>query len=218
MNLQEAISKWKELGIVRAEFDFNCGGDSMNDTTMNYYDKDDKIILNYDLDDFFDRVIYDNVNFYVNSDGHYQGEAGIVHITLDDSDDDEAEHSFSYSKDAQSEFNEQFTEIVYVKLTAEQLNFIEKNVSNINGGESDSTTINFKRDFIMTDKDEEIMSEIGNLVESEASEHEFENAEGEASDWFNYTTNTDDDELTIENGHLKLQVSRTFIVYVESND
>jgi hypothetical protein len=43
MNLQEAVQKWNELGINRAEFEFDCGGDSMNETTLNFYDKKDKI-------------------------------------------------------------------------------------------------------------------------------------------------------------------------------
>jgi hypothetical protein len=218
MNLQEAVQKWKELGINNAEFEFDCGGDSMNDTTLNFYDKKDKIIENGDLEDYFDNQIYIEVNFYEASDGHYIGERGVVHIELDNESEDEAEHSFTYTKSAESEFNEQFTETIYIDLTDEQATFLTKNVSNINGGDSDRTTFNFSRDFIMTDNDEKVMAELTELIDNTACEYEFENAEGEALDWYSYTTNRDGDELTIDEGKLKLEVSRTFVVYTESED
>jgi hypothetical protein len=218
MNLQEAVQKWKELGINRAEFGFDCGGDSMNETTINFYDKKDIIIINDDLETYFDNEVYKNVNFYEASDGHYQGERGVVHIELDNESEDETEHSFTYTKSAESEFNEQFTENVYIDLTDEQATFIAKNVSNINGGESEQATFNFSRDFIMTDRDDEIMVELTELIDNTACEYEFENAEGEALDWYSYTTNRDEDELTIDEGKLKLVVSRTFVVYTQSDD
>lgn len=216
MNLQEAVNKWNELGINRAEFEFDCGGDSMNDTTINFYDKKDKIIINDDLADYFDDQVYKNVNFYEASDGHYQGERGVVHIELDNESEDE--HSFTYTKSAESEFNEQFTETIYIDLTDEQATFITKNVSNINGGESDRATFNFSRDFIMTDRDDEIMVELTELIDNTACEYDFENAEGEQLDWYSYTTNRDENELTIDEGKLKLVVSRTFVVYTQSDD
>lgn len=214
MTKQEAVQKWKELGISRAEFEFSCGGDSVNDTTLNFYDEKETNIQSSELEDYFDREVYRAVTFYEVSDGHYQGEAGVVTIELNEESDDETEHEFTYSKSAQAEYNEQFTEVIDIKLTAEQLAFIEKNVSNINGGDGDSTTINYKRDFIMTDDDERIVDEIAELVDNEAEGHSFENADGEASDWYSYTTNDSElNELTIENGCLKLEVNRTFIVY-----
>lgn len=217
MNLQEAVQKWKELGINNAEFEFDCGGDSMNETTLNFYDKKGKVIENSDLETYFDSQVYKNVNFYEASDGHYIGERGVVHIELDNESKDEAEHSFTYSKSAEAEYNEQYTETIYIDLTDEQATFIAKNVSNINGGEGDVTTLNFSRDFIMTDKDEEIMAELTTLIENTATEYEFENAEGEQLDWYSYTTNRDADELTIDEGKLKLDISRTFVVYSESD-
>jgi hypothetical protein len=218
MNLQEAVNKWKELSINRAEFEFDCGGDSMNDTTLNFYDKKDKIIINDDLADYFDDQVYKEVNFYEASDGHYQGERGVVHIELDSESDNVDEHSFTYSKSAESEFNEQYTETIYIDLTDEQATFIAKNVSNINGGESEQATFNFSRDFIMVDRDDEVMAELTELIDNTACEYEFENAEGEQLDWYSYTTNRDEDELTIDEGKLKLVVSRTFVVYTQSDD
>jgi hypothetical protein len=218
MNLHEAVNKWKELSINRAEFEFDCGGDSMNETTLNFYDKTDKLIENGELETYFDTQVYKEVNFYEASDGHYIGERGVVHIELEDSDEIETEHFFTYSKSAEAEYNENYSEVIEIELTEEQATFITKNVSNINGGESDRATFNFSRDFIMTDNDERIMAELSELIETEASEHEFENAEGEPLDWFSYTTNRDEEELTIEEGCLKLQVNRTFVVYSDSDN
>lgn len=222
MTREEAIQEWKKLGIVNAEFEFCCGGDSMNDTTINFYNDKNGFVKSDNLETYFDNQVYKNVTFYEASDGHYIGESGVVTIQLDTESDDEADHDFTYSKSAQAEYNESYTEIIDVKLTAEQKKFIELNVSNINGGDGDRTTINYKRDFIMTDDDERIFNEIAELVDDEAEKHPFEDVSGEPSDWFNYTTNSGEggrnnlQELTIKGNCLKLEVSRTFIVYSDS--
>ena len=218
MTKQEAIKEWKELGIVRAEFDFSCGGDSMNDTTLNFYNEKDKVVQSSNLEDYFDNEIYKQVNFYEASDGHYQGEAGVVTIELDEESDDVEEHDFTYSKDSQAEYNEQFTETTYAKLTDEQAEFVKKNVSNMNGGE-DGWTINYSRDFIMTDNDEKIVDELETLITDVADEYEFENAQGEVTDWWNFSTtieNESNEGLQIDGTELKIQVSRTFVVYQDS--
>lgn len=219
MTKQEAIKEWKELGIIRAEFEFSCGGDSMNDTTLNFYNEKNKVVQSSNLEDYFDNEVYKNVTFYEASDGHYQGEAGVVTIELDEESDDVEEHDFTYSKDSEAEYNEQFTETTYVSLTDEQAEFVKKNVSNMNGGD-DGWTINYKRDFIMTDNDEKIVSELETLIDDCADSYDFENAQGESTDWWNYTTMIEDDDtedLQIKGNDLKIQVSRTFVVYQSSD-
>lgn len=219
MTKQEAIKEWKELGISRAEFEFSCGGDSMNDTTLNFYNEKNKVVQSSNLEDYFDNEVYKNVTFYEASDGHYQGEAGVVTIELDEESDNEEEHDFTYSKDSEAEYNETFTEVTYVSLTDEQAEFVKKNVSNINGGE-DGWTINYKRDFIMTDNDEKIVDELETLIDNCADSYDFENAQGEITDWWNYTTmieQDDTEDLQIEGNDLKIQVSRTFVVYQSSD-
>lgn len=220
MDKLQVIKLWKELGIVYAEFEFSCGGDSMNDTTINLYDKNKKVVECEQIMDYLDSNVYKNVNFYEASDGHYIGESGVVHIELDCDSDDEEEHDFTYSKSSQAEFSERFTEVGEIKLTDEQIAFIEKNVSNINGGGDDSTTFNFKRDFIMTDDDERIQNELAELIGDYASDFNFEKAQGEAEEWYSFTTNDEDelDNLTIEDNCLKLVISRNFLIYQESED
>ena len=101
--MEKIIKLWKELGVTHIDFEFCCGGDSMNDTTLNIH-KGDEIIENNELETFFDNEVYKRVEFYVNSDGHYQGESGNVLIELNDEGDD-----FNFMKSAQSEWCERKT-------------------------------------------------------------------------------------------------------------
>ena len=91
MQTNEAIALWKELGITSATMEFSCGGDSMNDYHFNFYNSENKQVENGELDSFFDDEVFREVEFYVNSDGHYIGEFGSVEITLDE-DDEEKEN------------------------------------------------------------------------------------------------------------------------------
>ena len=82
--MEKLIKKWKEYNLDRAEFEFSCGSDSMGDTDLYSFKKDNNPI---EVDDDFkqkiESEIYNNVDFYETSDGHYQGEAGTVTVTLE---------------------------------------------------------------------------------------------------------------------------------------
>lgn len=207
---KEIAKLWKELNIDHINFNFNCGGDSMNDTDIEIFDKNYNLVENQELADYFDREVYNRVDFYVNSDGHYLGESGVVVITLDD----EGE-GFYYSKDAQSEWSEHFTGQAIVTLTDEETAFVREFVDNINGGD-EGVTINYKKDFIVTDKQEKLVAELEEKINEVAYDFEPENAEGEASDWVRYTTNEDDEELTLEGNELTLNVEKEYYVYRDS--
>ena len=101
--MEKIINLWKELGVTHINFEYSCGGDSMNDTTLNIH-KGDEIIENDELDSYFDNEVYKRVEFYVNSDGHYQGESGNVLIELNDDETD-----FNFMKSGTSEYNETIT-------------------------------------------------------------------------------------------------------------
>ena len=207
---KEIAKLWKELNIAHINFNFNCGGDSMNETDIEIFDTEGKLVENQELADYFDQEVYNRVDFYVNSDGHYLGESGVVVITLDD----EGE-GFYYSKDAQSEWSERFTGQAIVTLTDEETAFVLEFVDNINGGD-DGFTINYKKDFIVTDSQEELVAELEGKINEVAYSFEPENAEGEASDWVRYTTNEDDEELTLEGNELTLNVEKEYYVYRDS--
>jgi hypothetical protein len=216
---KEAVKIWKELGITECIMEFSCGGDSMNDYSFTFY-KGSKKVESDELNNFFDEEVFNQVEFYVNSDGHYIGEAGEVHIELDDSDDDEEEHGFNYSKSAQSEFSERFSSYGQVKLTEKEVKFIKDYVLNINGGDGEFN-INYKRDLILSDENEKLVEELENKIVNFAEELDVEGeGDGEASDWYSFTTTDDEDDeiptLKVDDEHLLLRVSREFYVYRDS--
>ena len=77
---EKIIQLWKENGVANIDYEFDCGGDSMGETTLNILDKEGELIECKEIEDYFENIIYDNVEFYVNSDGHYLGENGIVQL------------------------------------------------------------------------------------------------------------------------------------------
>lgn len=222
MTHEQAIKRWKELGVERCEMKFSCGGDSMDDYSFHLYDKDDKEIEDADLNDYFDSNIWSNVQFYEASDGYYIGESGTVEITLNE-EDDEGESFFDYCKCSQSEWSETCTNTIGVKLTPEQIAFIEKNVRNINGSQ-DEIVVNFKRDFILTDKETELLEELEATIEEEVRSFS-PDLEGEDSlqDWYTFNTNVDaedEDEgnnLTIKDGELQVQVRNQYYTYTDGD-
>lgn len=208
MKLLDAIKKFKELKVVRGEMEFSAGGDSMNDYSTILYDEKDAIVDDIELTSFIEDEIFKRVEFYVNSDGHYMGESGIVHITLCDDEQD-----FDFSKDAQAEFCEQVTSDLFIDLTEEQANFIRKNVFDINGGEGSDVNINYKRDFVMTDKDEEIQKSIIELIDDKTTNF-VPDVDANCNDWFNFETPTE--TLINDNNQLLILITNEYYEYSES--
>jgi len=208
---EKIVKLWKELGIDHINFKFNCGGDSMGDTDIEIFDKENEWVENQELVDYFDRETYNNVEFYVNSDGHYQGESGCVEITLNEDEDD-----FYYIKNAQSEWSERFDGKTKVSLTDEEAAFVSEFVDNLNG-EEDNFTINYKKDFILTDKQEKLVESLEQKINKTCYTFEPEDAEGEATDWFVFTTNEDNEDLVLVGNDLTLKVSREYTIYRDSD-
>mgnify|MGYP006267581699 CR=1 FL=1 len=210
--MEEMIKLWKELNVKNAEFEFDCGGDSMNNTDIRLLDKDGNLIENSELSDYFDKEVYKNVDFYVNSDGHYQGEFGIVFIALNE---DEDEPYFQYTKSSSSQWSESYSGVGMYKLTEKEENFIKEKVDNINGSQ-DGFVINYKNDCILTDEEEKIVTNleegINNLIYEFTPEDTPE--DGESEDWFTFTTNEDGEQLTITNGELKLSINKNYNIII----
>ena len=198
MTKEQAIALWNNKGIVRAEMEFYCGGDEMGDYSFTYYNTDDELVECDELYPFFDDDVFKRVEFYVNSDGHYMGESGNVHITLDE---DNAEINFYYVKSSESEWNESLTNTLSVTLNEEQINYVKEFVSSFNGGSDESSNFNYSKDFIMTDEHERIEKEIGDILDTITSEYEPE-TDNEVGDWFNYQNEEpmfdDDNTLLVE--------------------
>jgi hypothetical protein len=205
-----ALQKWKELDVDRVHFVFSCGGDSMNETSIEIYDKEDNIIEVDEISNYFGDAVYNNVNFYEASDGHYMGEDGTVTITLTDDEDD-----FDYCKDSQEEWceTENFTE--KFTLTDEEVEFIDKYVADINGNMSEGDyNVNYKTDFVQTDELIELEQELVKKIENYFNnyDHKLE----EVTDW--NTIEVQGDTLDKENKTIDLEMSFQHYVYRPSED
>ncbi len=223
-DVQQMIALWKEKGIVRGEFVFQCGGDQMNDTEMHFYnDKGDEVECE-ELESYIDNQIYQEVEFYVNSDGHYQGESGVVYIEISDD-----EESFFYNKTSESEWNESFSEVGYCELTEPEIAFVKDKVHSLVGG-GDGEATNFKRDCILNDEEVVLLNSIIDKIRDYAESYTFENSEGEENDWFTYTTDmgeADEDAdveydennpTLIKDGKIAIHINKSFTIYKEEEN
>lgn len=209
--MEEMIKLWEEKGVKEAIFTFNCGGDSMNETEIALYDKNGNIVHDQELEDYFDNEVYNEVEFYVNSDGHYLGEYGTVNITLEDDGDGKY---FSYSKNSMSEFSESETGSVYISLTNDQEEFLKTYVESFVGNRDDGLIFNYKTDFIL--KDMKILEELDDKIISECAKHEFDSMVGNDEDgWFGLSSGGDDSDnegIIIENGELEIFLTKSYTV------
>lgn len=156
------LELWKKYNVKYAEFEFSCGGDSMNDELLRMYDKQNVEIIypaSSELADLEQKIIssiYDNVNFYVNSDGHYIGEYGIVTVQLNEND------TFEYIKNATSEYIKENMESIDISDIILSYDDILKYISQISGNNHDCM-ITYSKDFILT---EELKTKIANFKEA----------------------------------------------------
>jgi hypothetical protein len=214
MQTNEAIALWKELGITTADMEFSCGGDSMNDYHFTFYNSENKEVQSGELESFFDDDVFKRVEFYVNSDGHYIGESGNVSIELSE---DEENPDFVYYKNAQAEWSESFTDEVAVELTEKEVEFVRSKVLNLVGSQ-DGDAINYKGDCILNNEEEQISDTISQKISDVVMNHEFENAEGEVEEWFQYNTDEVDSDVLpkIVGNTLFVSLTRQFLVYTDS--
>lgn len=206
---ENIIKIWKEKNIDHVNFNFSCGGDQMNDTSIEIFDKEGNLVEDSELEGYFDDQAYKNVEFYVNSDGHYQGEFGVVTIEFD-----ENENDFTYSKSSSSEWNESTENEVEIELSDKEAKFVADYVLNINGGEDDIQT-NYKKDFILTNEQEETLESLEEKISTFANEFLPKDVEGEMNEWHSYTTNEEGKELKLVGNMLTLSITKSFDIVRE---
>lgn len=117
--------------LDRIECEYNAGGDSMGDTNITFYKKGkEDYYVHTDLcENEWTDYIYDNVEFYGNSDGHYLGEFGKIIISKDEDEDKLEfieERNFEYSEN----YNTSITDD-NIKISTECRNFLLTYVNNI---------------------------------------------------------------------------------------
>ena len=51
---EKIIQLWKENGVANIDYEFDCGGDSMGETTLNILDKEGELIECKEIEDYFE--------------------------------------------------------------------------------------------------------------------------------------------------------------------
>lgn len=152
------LDLWKKYNVKYAEFEFSCGGDSMQDELLIIYNEQDEQLSNADdLVQILETNIYKHVNFYVNSDGVYLGEYGTVTIKLNDNDE------FEYIKNATSEYIEE--NVVSIDISNVMLPYkdILEYIIEITGNDY-GNIINYSKDFILTSEIKSKIATIRNTI------------------------------------------------------
>lgn len=196
----EIIKLWKELGVDRVIFEFSCGGDSMNDTTIEIIGIDGEPIECQELEDYIDEQVYKEVDFYVNSDGHYQGEFGTVEITHEDGDD-----CLTYVKSSQSEWTETIDSVLWVDIDKATEDFLRAKVSGF-GYNGWRDNVVYKGDCLLTDHEEKLEEALYELVNKRCLEFVPDyDEDGELEEGY-ARYGTGEDGLVIEDGKLKIEI------------
>ena len=212
---EKIIQLWKENGVANIDYEFDCGGDSMGETTLNILDKEGELIECKEIEDYFENIIYDNVEFYVNSDGHYMGERGNVYVYLEEN---EGEPYFDYSKSSMEEYNEREDFDVMIELSDEEIEYISLYVNNINTSWGDDVNFNYGTDFIQTDRHEELEKSIGEKLIKFYDDYE-PDVLGELSDSdVSFNTNEDENVIVIEDNKLKVTLYFDSYVYKDASN
>lgn len=211
VELEQSLILWKKSMIDHCTMEFSCGGDQMNEFTFVFYDENKNVLHSEDidtLDNFFEEEVFDKVDFYVNSDGHYLGEFGTVHIELNDEGD-----GFEYSKLTSSEYSESVTEIFTYQLTDDEFNLLRDKISDFNG-DCSGLVVNYNLDCIVTDNEIKTMSDfedkILNFILHVEFNESFEESQEESENFECNVQNTlDEEDKTIE-----LVISRSYYVTI----
>jgi hypothetical protein len=208
VELEQILKIWKDLKIDHCTMNFSCGGDSMNDFSFEFFDENENVLHSDELDKFFEEEVFDRVDFYVNSDGHYLGEFGTVHIELN-----EEENNFEYSKSGSSEYSETTSENFDYQLTDEEFILLRDKISDING-DSWNTNVNYKTDCIINDDESNILEELENKIKDFISSVDFENGLGELQDESDSFECTVENDLNEENKTISVSITRSYYVVI----
>lgn len=202
--MEELIKEWLEKGVDRAEFEFSCGGDSMNDTNLVFFDKENnEIIMSNESKETLDNDIYNNVEFYVNSDGHYQGEHGTVLIEFNAEDNE-----FNYIKSATSEWSESFSDTIEIEVTPELHKFCKEYIYEISG-EHNYLDIEYAKDFYINSEKLKMLEDIQEIINEAVDDHEPEDtSRGELEDYVCMS-----EFVTIDNNKIKFNYDYRKTVY-----
>lgn len=176
----EAIKEWKDLGISFAEMTFDCGGDSMGDTNFKFYKKENGETIDVEssnLYSYFEDAVYNHVDFYEVSDGHYEGEFGTVDIYLEEDVEEGEESYFVYDKSSKTIFCESKQFAIPFQLSEQELEFYRDKIQSISGDQDSNPQVIYSKDILFTDEDESTENSILEKLEEELNNRSFDHLE-----------------------------------------
>jgi hypothetical protein len=192
--MKETIEHWKKSKIAYAEFQFSCGGDSMNDTEIVFFDAEgNEVADEHSLAGYFEDEVYKEVNFYEASDGHYIGESGVVRIELNDEGDD-----FYYIKSAQSEWSERYSGEMLCEVTKEEVEFLNEYIGGMSDANWNGRQTDYKKDFILKPEHEKMVEELHEKFQDCANDFVPETKGEMSGDSTQYNTAEDEGEMGVE--------------------
>jgi hypothetical protein len=158
------IELFKQHNVSQVVIEFDAGGDQVNTLDISQIvDENQNDITTPKLIKEFEGLIdmcFGRVDFYANSDGHYQGEYGqiIVEVITENGEED-----LEFSKYSTSTYNETHEENFEAEkvLSPNLIDFCKENVEGILL-DSDSVKVvaNYSKDIILTKEIEKILEEI----------------------------------------------------------
>ena len=130
--------------IDKIEWTYHAGGDSLNDYDHVCFLNGEEVTLENPIDPT--DYILDNIDIADASDGHYLGEFGTVHITLEDDE-------LSIYKDYRSEWSEPYTEELSLELSPKAAKVFE-NIETLRYEvcNADLEQLAFKKDLFVNDE------------------------------------------------------------------
>jgi hypothetical protein len=214
------IEYWKNAKIDYAIFIFSCGGDSMGDTELTFYDANSNPIeVDLSFQSLIEDMIYSKVEFYVNSDGHYLGESGKVTIKLEDDE-------FDFTKESTSEYCEWSKMVIDYPLEDDELELLNKYIKSFSSSnEGYSSDIDWKETLELT-SDIKLLckSFIDDDIENYVSDILINDTDFDGEfDSFYYRTNKNENENGIEifehsgKFYLKLFVDFSTLIQVDGD-
>ena len=141
--------------IDKIEWTYHAGGDSLNDHEHKYLLDGEEVTPENPIDPT--DYILDNIDIAEASDGHYLGEFGTVHVTLEDAE-------LSVFKDYQSEWSRTYTEELSLELSPEAAKVFE-NIETLRYEvcNADLEELEFKKDLFVN-------NEIATIIEDTVDE------------------------------------------------
>lgn len=159
MNNKDLKKIWDKYGIAKITTDFDMGGDSGELSEIEAFDiNENPISLEKDEISIIERDIYDNVQFYEVSDGHYCGENGTVTVECEDGE-------FVFNKEGTAEYSEAEQVIVSIKFDDQEIEYIKEYLSDFGRSRWDGQIFIYKKDFIFTERHQEIEDSIQKKID-----------------------------------------------------